>query len=65
MGLDEYPIDVAYEEARALRNEVAALIRRHRREPGQPPRDGTTRATFQLQMLPDDLPTDLPPEDGS
>lgn len=60
-GFDEYPIDVTYEEARALRGEVAALIRRYRREPGQPPREGTTRATFQLQMLPDELP----PEDGS
>ncbi len=55
-GFDEYPIDVTYEEARALRDEVAALIRRHRREPGRPPREGTTRATFQLQMVPDELP---------
>jgi DNA-binding transcriptional ArsR family regulator len=53
-GLDEYAIEVTYEEARALRNEVAALIRRYRREPGQPPREGTTRATFQLQVLPDE-----------
>jgi DNA-binding transcriptional ArsR family regulator len=59
-GFDEYPIDVTYEEARALRNEVAALIRRYRRAPGQPPREGTTRATFQLQMLPDDLPAEDP-----
>jgi DNA-binding transcriptional ArsR family regulator len=57
-GFDEYPIDVTYEEARALRNEVAALIGRYRRAPGQPPREGTTRATFQLQMLPDDLPAE-------
>jgi DNA-binding transcriptional ArsR family regulator len=64
-GFDEYPIDVTYEEARALRNEVAALIRRYRREPGQPPREGTTRATFQLQMLPDELPDEQRPGDGS
>jgi DNA-binding transcriptional ArsR family regulator len=53
-GFDEYPIDVTYEQARELRNEVAALIQRYRREPGQPHREGTTRATFQLQVLPED-----------
>jgi DNA-binding transcriptional ArsR family regulator len=60
-GLDEVPIDVTYDEARALRGEVTALIRRYLRKPGEPPRAGTTRATFQLQMLPDELP----PEDRS
>jgi DNA-binding transcriptional ArsR family regulator len=60
-GFDEHSIDVTYEEARALRNEVAALVERYRRRPGEPPRAGTTRATFQLQMLPDEVPA----EDGS
>jgi DNA-binding transcriptional ArsR family regulator len=56
--LSEYPIEVTNDEARALMGGVVALIERYRREPGRPPRHGASRATFQFQMLPDDLPAE-------
>jgi DNA-binding transcriptional ArsR family regulator len=59
--LSEYPIEVTYDEARALREDIVALIEQYRRRPGQPLRADTHRATFQFQMLPDELP----PEDES
>ena len=50
-------IELTHDEARALSAEVTALIQRYRREPGRADsRDGAVRATFQFQLLPDDLP---------
>jgi DNA-binding transcriptional ArsR family regulator len=55
----EHAIELTYEEARALAAEVRTLVERYRREPGRTgQRDGTHGATFQFQMLPDDLPDD-------
>jgi DNA-binding transcriptional ArsR family regulator len=54
--LSEYPIEVTHDEARALTAAIVSLVERHRREPGQPMREGASRATFQFQMLPDELP---------
>jgi DNA-binding transcriptional ArsR family regulator len=53
----EYAIELTHDEARALSTEVHALVERYRRKPGRiGRRDGAHRATFQFQMLPDDLP---------
>lgn len=58
----ENAIELTYDEARALAADVTALVQRYRREPGQGVRhDGGVRATFQFQMLPDDLPADEAP----
>jgi DNA-binding transcriptional ArsR family regulator len=58
--LSEYAVEVTYDEARVLVADIVALIERYRRKPGQAPRDGAARATFQFQMLPDDLPAEDP-----
>jgi DNA-binding transcriptional ArsR family regulator len=53
----EHAIELTHDEARALAAEVHALVERYRREPGGVGRrDGAQRATFQFQMLPDELP---------
>jgi DNA-binding transcriptional ArsR family regulator len=56
--LSEFPIELTYDEARAMANEVVAIVSRYRREPGQTPRDGAVRAIFQFQTLPDEDPVD-------
>jgi DNA-binding transcriptional ArsR family regulator len=55
-GLHEHAIEVTYDEARQLREEIFALVDRYRRSPEQPRRPGTSRATLQLHILPDELP---------
>jgi DNA-binding transcriptional ArsR family regulator len=58
----ENAIELTHDEARALAAEVTALIQRYRREPGQTARRaGAARATFQFQMLPDDVAADEDP----
>jgi DNA-binding transcriptional ArsR family regulator len=55
--LSEYALELSYDEARALSAEIHALVERYRREPGGAVRgDGAHRATFQYQLLPDELP---------
>ena len=56
--LSEFPIELTYEEARAMANDVVAIVQRYRREPGHAPRDGAVRAIFQFQTLPDEDPAD-------
>jgi DNA-binding transcriptional ArsR family regulator len=54
--LSEYAIEVTHDEARALSADVAALLERYRRPPGEhASREGAVRATFQFQLLPDEL----------
>lgn len=56
--LSEYPIEVTYDEARALHADIAALLERFHRPAGEHSRrDGAVRATFQFQMLPDEEPS--------
>lgn len=62
--LSEFAIDVTNEEARALSTEIVRLAQRHRRDPGQPLREGATRAVFQFQMLPEETTTDEPEQRG-
>jgi DNA-binding transcriptional ArsR family regulator len=51
----EIAIEVTHEEARALSAEVTAVVQRHLRERGAPPKGGgAERAVFQFQMLPDE-----------
>ena len=51
----EISIEVTPEEARALSAEVTAVVQRHLRAAGAPPRgDGAERAVFQFQLLPDE-----------
>ncbi|MGC9670520.1 helix-turn-helix domain-containing protein [Planosporangium sp. 12N6] len=58
----EKAIELTHDEARALAAEVHTLIDRYRRAPGTVGRrPGTHRATFQFQMLPDDLPSEEDP----
>jgi DNA-binding transcriptional ArsR family regulator len=53
----EHAIELTLDEARALAAEVHALVERYRREPGGVGRrDVAHRATFQFQLLPDELP---------
>jgi DNA-binding transcriptional ArsR family regulator len=48
-------IELTHEQARALSAEVTAIVQRHLREPGAPPKGGDAeRAIFQFQLLPDD-----------
>jgi DNA-binding transcriptional ArsR family regulator len=53
--LSEVSIELTHEQARALSAEVMAVLQRHLRVPGAPPKgDGAERAVFQFQMLPDE-----------
>lgn len=55
--MNEWPIRLSVDEARALAAQVHELVLNYRREQGDPdPRPGTMRAVFQFQMLPDELP---------
>jgi DNA-binding transcriptional ArsR family regulator len=56
-------IELTHDEARALSAQVLALVRRYHREPGGSLRDGASRAVFQFQLLPDDLPDE--PDGGA
>jgi DNA-binding transcriptional ArsR family regulator len=59
---NEHAIELTHDEARALAAEVWALVDRYRRPPGQHlPREGAVRATFQFQLLPDELETEEEP----
>jgi DNA-binding transcriptional ArsR family regulator len=64
----DIPLRLTNEEARALTDEIQALVQRYRRQPGDPePRPGTRRAILQYQLLPDDGPDDEPdggPDEG-
>lgn len=58
------PIELTFDEARALSAEVTAVVQRYRREPGAAPTGGA-RAVFHFQMLPEDPPPDTPtPQSG-
>jgi DNA-binding transcriptional ArsR family regulator len=62
-GLDDWPLRLTHDEARELRRGIWELANRYRRQPGDPdPRPGTTRAYFQLQILPDEPQADSPRE---
>lgn len=63
--LSEFNIEVTLDEARALASEVFALVQRYRREPGQPPRPGTTPAVFEIEMLPDPVEVEDNPDGGA
>ncbi|MGH8859674.1 MAG: hypothetical protein ACRDVG_00305, partial [Jatrophihabitantaceae bacterium] len=53
--LDDWPVRLTTDEARALVAELRGLAARYRRESGDPdPRPGTERAVFQFQLLPDE-----------
>lgn len=55
--MNEWPIRLSVDEARALAARVHELVLNYRREQGDPdPRPDTMRAVFQFQMLPDELP---------
>lgn len=52
--INEWPLRLTRDEARALGWQVTELLQQYRREPGDPdPRPGTERAMFQFQILPD------------
>jgi DNA-binding transcriptional ArsR family regulator len=53
--LSEYAVELTHDEARALSADIAALVSRYRRTPGQPAR--AHRAVFQFQLLPDEDPS--------
>jgi DNA-binding transcriptional ArsR family regulator len=54
-ALDDWPLRLTRDEARALSAQIRELVSRYRREPGDPePRPGTQRAMFQFQLLPDE-----------
>lgn len=54
-GTDEYPLRLTLDEVRALRGQITELVQQYRRQQGDPdPREGTVRAMFQMQLLPDD-----------
>jgi DNA-binding transcriptional ArsR family regulator len=56
-NLSEFAIEVTHDEARALIADITALIERYSRQPGEHAlRDGAVRATFQFQVLPDEIP---------
>lgn len=53
--INEWPLRLTRQEARALGWQVSELLQAYRREPGDPdPRPGTERAVFQFQILPDE-----------
>lgn len=53
--INEWPLRLTRDEARALGWQVSELLQQYRRQPGDPdPRPGTERAMFQFQILPDD-----------
>lgn len=55
--MNEWPIRLSVDEARALAAQVHELVLNYRREQGDPdPRPDTMRAVFQFQMLPDERP---------
>jgi DNA-binding transcriptional ArsR family regulator len=55
--LSYWPVRLTRDEARELTRKVNALVTQYRREQGDPdPRDGTERAFFQFQLLPDERP---------
>ncbi len=54
-ALDDWPLRLTRDQARALTAEIRDLVSRYRREPGDPdPQPGTVRAVFQFQLLPDE-----------
>jgi hypothetical protein len=58
----DWPLRLTEEEAHELAEQVNALLVRYRREPGDPePREGTVRAVFQFQLLPDPAPQPAEP----
>lgn len=58
--LNDFPLRLTTEEARALTGQINELVQRYRRPAGDPePRPGTTRAYFQFQLIPDE-PVDPP-----
>lgn len=53
--INEWPLRLTRDEARALGWQVSELVQQYRREPGDPdPRPDTERAVFQFQILPDE-----------
>jgi len=55
--LSYWPVRLTREEARELAAQVNALVQPYRRAQGDPdPRQGTERAYFQFQLLPDERP---------
>jgi DNA-binding transcriptional ArsR family regulator len=68
--LNDFPLRLTVEEAKALTEQINTLVQRFRRPPGDPdPKRGTIRAYFQFQLLPDeagdlDEPADLPESTG-
>jgi hypothetical protein len=53
--LSYWPVRLTRSEARALAEKVNALVAPYRREQGDPDRrEGTERAYFQFQLLPDE-----------
>lgn len=53
--INEWPLRLTRDEARALGWQVTELLQQYRREPGDPdPPPGTERAMFQFQILPDE-----------
>lgn len=53
--INEWPLRLTREEARALSWQITELVLQYRREQGDPsPRVGTERAMFQFQILPDE-----------
>lgn len=53
--LSVWPLRLTRDEARELTEQVNALVTRYRRDPADPePREGSERAYFQFQLLPDE-----------